>query len=163
MTHKRTIPLLTSIPSYPTYQVILSVRNTRHWTVSKSVHCWTSLTDFLLQLHAHEWNQIGVSTVDKQGNVAVGQVIMAQRRDGSLFQHQRTLFHLHRIHVHTNPEVHQLIQIHEKLAFMRDTIPQLEALLQALPKHATEHNNVKLRLAHKDLHFCRHSLRYFVE
>jgi hypothetical protein len=38
---------------------------------------------------------------------------------------------------------------------MRDTIPQLEAFLKALPKHADELNTVKLRLAHKDLHFAK--------
>ncbi|WKT50435.1 hypothetical protein QSH57_015383 [Fusarium oxysporum f. sp. vasinfectum] len=43
---------------------------------------------------------------------------------------------------------------HEKLAFMRDTIPRLEAFVTALPKHANELNLVKLRLAHKDLHFA---------
>ncbi|KAF5535206.1 hypothetical protein FPHYL_13252 [Fusarium phyllophilum] len=48
----------------------------------------------------------------------------------------------------------RLIQTHEKLAFMRDIIPRLEAFIAALPKHVYELNNVKLRLAHKDLHFA---------
>ncbi|KAF5618882.1 hypothetical protein F25303_12932 [Fusarium sp. NRRL 25303] len=48
----------------------------------------------------------------------------------------------------------RLIQTHEKLEFMRDIIPRLEAFVAALPKHANELNNVKLRLAHKDLHFA---------
>jgi aminoglycoside phosphotransferase (APT) family kinase protein len=37
---------------------------------------------------------------------------------------------------------------------MRDTIPRLEAFLAVLPKHSNELNNVKLPLAHKDLHFA---------
>lgn len=44
--------------------------------------------------------------------------------------------------------------IQEKLAFMRDITPRLEAFLTALTKHSNELNNVKLRLAHKDLHFA---------
>jgi hypothetical protein len=36
---------------------------------------------------------------------------------------------------------------------MRDTVPRFEEFLTALPKHADELNSVKLRLAHKDLHF----------
>ncbi|KAH7214326.1 hypothetical protein BKA60DRAFT_637813 [Fusarium oxysporum] len=36
---------------------------------------------------------------------------------------------------------------------MRDTIPRLEAFVAALPKHVDQLNNVKLRLAYKDLHF----------
>lgn len=48
----------------------------------------------------------------------------------------------------------RLIQTHEKLAFMRDIVPRLEAFVASLPKHANELNNVKLRLAHKDLHFA---------
>ena len=47
-----------------------------------------------------------------------------------------------------------LIRIHEKLAFMRDTVPRLEVFLTALSKHCNELNDVKLRLAHKDLHFA---------
>ncbi|KAF2648759.1 hypothetical protein K491DRAFT_771896 [Lophiostoma macrostomum CBS 122681] len=37
---------------------------------------------------------------------------------------------------------------------MRDAIPRLEAFIEVLPQHAAELNNVKLRLAHKDLHFA---------
>ncbi|KAF5695594.1 hypothetical protein FDENT_219 [Fusarium denticulatum] len=37
---------------------------------------------------------------------------------------------------------------------MRDILPRLEAFVAALPNHASELNNVKLRLAHKDLHFA---------
>lgn len=47
-----------------------------------------------------------------------------------------------------------LIRIHNKLAIMRDTIPRLEAFKSKLPKHSDELNKVKLRLAHRDLHFA---------
>jgi hypothetical protein len=47
-----------------------------------------------------------------------------------------------------------LIQKHDKLEFMRDTVPRLEAFIAALPQHADEINKVPLRLAHKDLHFA---------
>lgn len=48
----------------------------------------------------------------------------------------------------------RLIQIHDNLAFMRDLIPRLEAFVAALQTHAGDLNKVKLRLAHKDLHFA---------
>lgn len=47
-----------------------------------------------------------------------------------------------------------LIQINEKLAFMRGIIPQSERFVRTLPSHTDELNNVKLRLAHKYLHFA---------
>ena len=46
----------------------------------------------------------------------------------------------------------QLIQIHESLEFMPDLIPRLEAFVRILPQHSAELNNVKLRLAYKDMH-----------
>ena len=52
------------------------------------------------------------------------------------------------------PSTYLLIQINDKLAFMRDIIPQLERFVRTLPSHTDELNNVKLRLAHKDLHFA---------
>ncbi|KAK7398064.1 hypothetical protein QQX98_012572 [Neonectria punicea] len=48
----------------------------------------------------------------------------------------------------------RLIQTHDKLTFMRDVVPRLESFEAALHKHASELNRVKLRLAHKDLHFA---------
>lgn len=37
---------------------------------------------------------------------------------------------------------------------MQDMTPRLEVFLTALSKHSNKLNNVKLRLAHKDLHFA---------
>ncbi|EWZ36203.1 kinase-like domain-containing protein [Fusarium oxysporum Fo47] len=48
----------------------------------------------------------------------------------------------------------RLIQTHEKLTFMRDIVPRLEAFVASLPKLASELNKVKLRIAHRDLHFA---------
>jgi aminoglycoside phosphotransferase (APT) family kinase protein len=46
-----------------------------------------------------------------------------------------------------------LIKKHDKLEFMRDTLPQLEQFVDAV-RAVPEVNNVKLRLAHKDLYFA---------
>jgi hypothetical protein len=47
-----------------------------------------------------------------------------------------------------------LIQTHDNLTLMREATPRLEAFVKALPQHADELNNVKLRLAHKDHHLA---------
>lgn len=56
------------------------------------------------------------------------------------------------ISAHVHKYMHAITQ-HHSLAFMRDVLPQLKAFLDTLEKCAAELNCVKLRLAHKDLHF----------
>ncbi|KAI0837592.1 hypothetical protein F5Y06DRAFT_287790 [Hypoxylon sp. FL0890] len=48
----------------------------------------------------------------------------------------------------------RLIQLHDKLAFMRSDIPRLDAFLTAISSKAAMLNQTKLVLAHKDLHFA---------
>ncbi|KAH8812454.1 kinase-like domain-containing protein [Xylogone sp. PMI_703] len=125
------------------------------------------LIDFLLQLHAHEWDAIGGLTVDKNGDITVGKVLdetFWQVPDiEKLWPRGETVTTLniggpYSTYVeYISAQIRQyiyLIQIHKKLAFMQDTIPRLEVFLTALPKYSDELNNAKLRLAHKDLHFA---------
>ncbi|MCJ1371958.1 hypothetical protein MMC20_003178 [Loxospora ochrophaea] len=125
------------------------------------------LIDFLSQLHAHEWHSIGGLNINNEGNIIVGQVLEEsfwQVPDiQKLWPEGETVATLNiegpypTYFEYTSAQIRKymhLIQIHEKLAFMRDIIPRLEAFLTALPKHSDELNNVKLRLAHKDLHFA---------
>lgn len=125
------------------------------------------LADFLTQLHAHEWNAIGGLTRRDDGEIVVSQCLdetFWQVPDiEKLWPEGETVASLNiggpyptyidLIARQVQKYIH-LIQIHEKLAFMRDVIPQLEAFLTALPKHSEQLNKVRLRLAHKDLHFA---------
>ncbi|KAG9228199.1 phosphotransferase enzyme family-domain-containing protein [Amylocarpus encephaloides] len=123
--------------------------------------------DFLAQLHSHEWSAIGGLNLKDNGDVELGQVLdetFWQLPDiEKLWPEGETVASLniggpYSTYVeYISAQIRkyiQLIQIHEKLAFMREVIPRLEAFLTALPKHSDELNNVKLQLAHKDLHFA---------
>lgn len=125
------------------------------------------LIDILVQLHAVEWKAIGGLTFDHKGDITVGPVLEETfwhvpeiQRFWPPSETMATLniegpypTYVDYISAHVQKYIHA-IRTHEKLAFMRDTIPRLEAFLGALVDHATELNNVKLRLAHKDLHFA---------
>jgi hypothetical protein len=125
------------------------------------------LIDFLAQLHMHEWSAIGGLNVKDDGDIVVGQVMdetfwqvpdieklwLEGEIVATLNIEGPYSTYVNYISAQIRKYIH-LIQIHEKLVFMRDTIPRLEAFLSALPKHSDELNNVKPRLAHKDLHFA---------
>ncbi|KAF5627244.1 uncharacterized protein FTJAE_9329 [Fusarium tjaetaba] len=125
------------------------------------------LIDFLTQLQAHPWDGIGGLTFDHRGDVQLGPVVdetFWQVPDiQALWPEGETVATLNiggpyetyveYIIAHVAKYI-RLIQTHEKLAFMRDIIPRLEAFVAALPRHSKELNNIKLRLAHKDLHFA---------
>ncbi|KAI2601963.1 kinase-like protein [Hypoxylon sp. NC1633] len=130
-------------------------------------HILDELIDFLSQLHAHEFAAIGGLELDSQGLVRVGRMVdetFWQTPDlekfwapgetlDSLNLNGPYSTYIDLVSAQVRTYIH-LIQINDKLAFMRDMIPQLELFVQALPSHADELNNVKLRLAHKDLHFA---------
>ncbi|SCO89976.1 uncharacterized protein FRV6_14104 [Fusarium oxysporum] len=107
------------------------------------------LIDLLTQLQAHPWDGIGGLTLDDHGEVQLDPMeTVANLNIGGPYK-----TYVDYITAHVVKYI-RLIQTHEKLAFMRDIVPRLEAFVAALPKHANELNNVKLRLAHKDLHFA---------
>ncbi|ENH70852.1 hypothetical protein FOC1_g10003305 [Fusarium oxysporum f. sp. cubense race 1] len=125
------------------------------------------LIDLLTQLQAHPWDGIGGLTLDDHGEVQLGPMVdetFCQVPDiEALWPERETVATLNiggsyetyvdYITAHVVKYI-RLIQTHEKLAFMRDIVPRLETFVAALPKHANKLNNVKLHLAHKDLHFA---------
>lgn len=125
------------------------------------------LIDYLSQLHVHVWDEIGGLNISDDGEFLVGQVVEEtfwQVPDiDKLWRPGETVATLnirgaYRSYIeYISAQIRKyiyLIEINEKLAFMRDIIPQLNMFLEALLKHANELNHVKLRLAHKDMHFA---------
>ncbi len=125
------------------------------------------LIDFLSQLKAHEWDAIGGLNINDEGKIVIGQVLEESfwqvpdieklwpegEKVATLSIGGPDPTYIEDIFAQIQKYIH-LIHIHEELAFMRDTILRLEAFLTALPKHSDELKDVKLRLAHKDLHFA---------
>ncbi|KAI4156325.1 MAG: hypothetical protein LQ340_000350 [Diploschistes diacapsis] len=125
------------------------------------------LIDMLAQLHSHEWPQIGGLRFDKAGGFEVGPVLEetfwqvpdivkywpAGESVDTLNIAGPFPSYVEYITAHVRKYIY-LIKVHESLAFMRDIIPRLEIFLNALTRDADELNQVKLRLAHKDLHFA---------
>jgi hypothetical protein len=123
------------------------------------------LIDILDQLHNHEWAAIGGLNIDEQDRIVVAQVVdetFWQIPDLGLWPTE-TVTSLNIAGPYQNyvdyvsAQIRQyirLIEIHDKLAFMRNDIPRLKAFLAILPRHSTELNSTKLRLVHKDLHFA---------
>ncbi|KAJ0140344.1 Uncharacterized protein HZ326_16766 [Fusarium oxysporum f. sp. albedinis] len=111
----------------------------------------SDLIDLLTQLQAHPWGGIGGLTLDDQGQVQLGTVV-----DETFWQVPdiEALGRPYKTYVDYITAQYILIQTHEKLTFMRDIVPRLEAFVASLPKLASELNKVKLRLAHRDLHFA---------
>ncbi|KAM5347164.1 hypothetical protein ACJ41O_010169 [Fusarium nematophilum] len=125
------------------------------------------LIDFLSQLQAHPWEGIGGLVLDEQGEAKLGPVLdetFWQVPDvEGLWPEGETVATLNiggpyptyvdYISAQVLKNI-RLIQTHDKLAFMRVVVPRLESFVAALHTHADELNKVKLRLAHKDLHFA---------
>jgi len=125
------------------------------------------LTDYLSQLHAHPWNAIGGLRINSAGTVVVDRIVdetfWQAPEVKNLWPASETIdtlnirgpytTYIDLISSQIKTYIH-LIQTHDSLALMRDAIPRLEAFIRVLPQHANELNNVKLRLAHKDLHFA---------
>ena len=55
--------------------------------------------------------------------------------------------------IRADSKIIRVVQSHENVAFMRDTIFRLEVFLITLPWHSGELDDVKLRSAHRYLHF----------
>lgn len=127
------------------------------------------LIDFLSQLHAHPWEGIGGLNVSAEGEVKLAQVVdetFWQVPDVErLWPPGETVatlniqgpFPTYVALISAQVQKYmQLIRTHEKLAFMRDTLPRLETFVSELaqPHRADELNKVALRLVHKDLHLA---------
>lgn len=125
------------------------------------------LIDMLAQLHAHEWDAIGGLRINEDGQIVVGPVLEetfwqipeieslwpAGESVDTLNIRGPYASYVDYISAHIERYAHA-IRIHDKLRFMRDVLPRLDAVPHALAQHAAQLNRVKLRLAHKDLHFA---------
>ncbi|CAN9387827.1 unnamed protein product [Alternaria alternata] len=125
------------------------------------------LADYLNQLHVHPWDAIGGLRINEAGAVVVDRTVdetfwqapevkklwPAGESVESLNIGGPYSTYVDLVSAQIKTYIH-LINIHESLTFMRDAIPRLEAFVKALPEHAEQLNDVKLRLAHKDLHFA---------
>ena len=125
------------------------------------------LIDMLTELHAHEWSGIGGLRINDVGNIELGPVleetfwqvpdIIKYWPPGETVEtlNIRGPFktYVEYISAHVRKYI-CMITVHERLAFMLEHVPRLEAFLVALNRDAEKLNRVKLRLAHKDLHFA---------
>ncbi|OTA64003.1 hypothetical protein K449DRAFT_463937 [Hypoxylon sp. EC38] len=124
------------------------------------------LADILEQLHRHEWDEIGGLNLDAQGEIRPAQIVdetFWTVPELKLWPPGETTASLNIAGPYANytdyvsAQIRQyirLIQLHDKLAFMRNDISRLEAFLITISSRATELNRTKLVLAHKDLHFA---------
>jgi len=127
------------------------------------------LIDFLLELHSFEWNSIGglvFKEVGEEREIIPGPVLEETfwqvpdiEKFWPLQENLETLnikgpysTYVEYISAHIRKYVYA-ISLHNSLIFMRDSIPLINKFLEELKSHAKELNNVKLKLAHKDLHF----------
>ncbi|RYP74917.1 hypothetical protein DL771_002701 [Monosporascus sp. 5C6A] len=128
------------------------------------------LIDMLTELHAHDFSAIGGLYLDRNGEIQVGRIVDEtywQVPDIEILWPQgETVDSLNLggpyatytelVAGQVNTYI-RLINLHDKLEFMRDAIPHLERFAAAVGsnrEYAPELNKVKLRLAHKDLHFA---------
>jgi hypothetical protein len=122
------------------------------------------LVDYLAQLHSHEWNAIGGLKFNEDGGIVPGPVLEEtfwQIPDILRYWPDETVATLNiggpfatyvdYITAHIQNYVY-MIERHESLAFMRDLVPTIKQFLENIKKQP-DLNRVKLRLAHKDLHF----------
>lgn len=124
------------------------------------------LIDIIAQLHAYEWSHIGGLQMSDTGHIVLGPVLEEtfwQAPDISRYwgpdETVETLnisgpfpSYVECVSSHVLKYIHA-IETHDSLVFMRDVIPRLHAFIDALANDAAELNRVKLRLAHKDLHY----------
>ena len=124
------------------------------------------ISSILDQLHAHSWDTIGGLRLNGAGAAILGRIVdetfwqapevkklwPAGESVDSLNIGGPYSTYVDLVSAQIKTYIH-LINIHENLTFMRDAISRLEAFVKALPEHAEQLNDVKLRLAHKDLHF----------
>ncbi|KAH7304161.1 kinase-like domain-containing protein [Stachybotrys elegans] len=125
------------------------------------------LVGFLLQLHSHPWSGIGGLALDDREEAVLARVVdetFWQVPDIEKYWHGGETTdslniagpyatYVDFIAAQVRQYIH-LIKIHDALEFMRDSLPRLEAFVDALPNRADELNKVSLRLTHKDLHLA---------
>ncbi|ETS73580.1 hypothetical protein PFICI_14526 [Pestalotiopsis fici W106-1] len=126
----------------------------------------SQLTDYLIEIHRHEWTHAGGISIDENNNIVPGRVLaenfwqgpeIAQYWGGDatidlLNVHGPFSSYTDYLQGHIQQYVRN-IERHESLEWMRDMIPRLEKFLTFAQDHAAELNDAKYILTHKDLHF----------
>jgi hypothetical protein len=133
---------------------------------AKIEHLISQLTEYLIDIHRHEWSHAGGLSIDEDGNLAPGRVLAENFWQGpEIAQYWGTDETVDSLNVHgpfnaytdyIKGHIQQYIrniEKHESLGWMRDMIPRLQRFIAWLDDHATELNKTKYILTHKDLHF----------
>ena len=125
------------------------------------------LADFMDQLHDRGWNHVGGLRLDGNGGEIVpGPVVEEtfwQMQDiekywnsietvGSLNVAGPFHSYVDYISGHVSKYIYAISK-HDSLQFMLDLVPRLELFIREMANDADQLNQVKLRLAHRDLHF----------
>lgn len=131
------------------------------------------LIDVLEELHKHEWYQIGgLRQLKRKRHEKQGKIVVSRVLDETFWQVPDIVkvwppgstvdslniggpyrSYVTYITAHIRKYI-KLINNHQSLKLLHNFVPRLEAFMKVLCKHSSELNNVKLRLAHKDLHFA---------
>lgn len=124
------------------------------------------LIDILVQLHEHVWDGIGGLNRNADGDIVLARIVDETfwfLPEIGLWPAGETVSSLNiggpystyvELVVAQTRHYSRLIEINESLEPVRDILLSLQRFVDLLLLHAEELNNVKLRLAHKDLHFA---------
>ncbi|KAF7518979.1 hypothetical protein G7054_g13254 [Neopestalotiopsis clavispora] len=126
----------------------------------------SQLTDYLVELHRHEWTHAGGLSIDESKNIVPGRILAENFWQGpeiaqfwgddatidSLNVHGPFSSYADYVQSHIQQYIRN-IEKHESLEWMRDLIPRLQGFLTFLQDRAAELNDTKYILTHKDLHF----------
>ena len=129
------------------------------------LHLVKQLTDMIIELNTFEWHHVGGLQVDAKGDIVPGPALednywmvpeVEQYWKGETVEsiNPMKIFDSHAALVRGWLEVFiYSVNRHEKLQWLKDTVPRLEALIAKLPS-VEALGKTKLVLAHKDMHFA---------
>ncbi|XXG96896.1 hypothetical protein Hte_003187 [Hypoxylon texense] len=126
----------------------------------------SQLTEYLIELHRHEWNHAGGLSMDLAGNVVPGRIVAENfflaPEIAKYWTSDETVdslnpkgpYETYTSHVKGNIEQYiRNILVHESLAWMRDLVPRLQVFISLLDQRADELNDTRYILTQRDLHF----------
>ncbi|KAK9772047.1 putative Aminoglycoside phosphotransferase domain-containing protein [Seiridium cardinale] len=133
---------------------------------AKLKHLIDQLTDYLIDLHRHEWHHSGGLSLDESGKIVPGRVLAETFWQGpeiaEYWGSDETVdslnvcgpFSSYTAYVMGHIEQYiRNIEIHQSLEWMRDMIPRLGAFMAFLNDRSAELDGTRYILTHKDLHF----------
>ncbi|KAK6199088.1 hypothetical protein LQW54_010148 [Pestalotiopsis sp. IQ-011] len=134
---------------------------------AKIAHLVGQLTNYLTELHRHEWTHAGGLSIGEGGGEIVPGRILAENfwqgpeiaqfwGDGESIDSLNVRGPFGSYTEYLRGHIQQYIQNiekHDSLEWMRDMIPRLRDFLDFVDARAAELNDTKYILTHKDLHF----------